>query len=1335
MEDKRKEALMKKIEENFLFIEKTIRKFLLLEIDNSKEAAVQGKWKNPGASFYNQLLNAGWVPEGDSPNMDECISTHQYLEEAYLIAPINKIRYGPYGQTPFSRSGCKYPHHTIKGDKLVVHIDGLKAAYSRAKQMGECKGKVKDHLEKHYKELGLYEGSKMQLGESVDQNFSFIEQHIREETGIDPSSITALNVNEASHVSKPLVNYIENNIIPLYDHFDGGHDRRHAHGVIKLSIIIANSPELKKYKINPDIVYTAAAFHDVGLIDGRENHHVKSIEILRNDSFIKSFFQPEEIDQIAQAIYKHRSRFVGQRESVYEKILADADNEAAYDFKRSCQRLWAYRCDHMPEMNDREKIEDMVSFAKTLLAPGGKYSRLEIPVEFTIGRLNEVRVHMTDPVEIERVLRQIQLIDHKVPLIFDKKHYNEDSSMNESTNTVDGEIHVPAKEDYLNPEFVKWLLFKTEEFEDDEPETFDFSIFKTNPMIKNYVYGYFIDNIMRGIIRIKYQRRMKTYNVDMLFVDPSFHRKHIGSTLLQYAINEFGKYDMMLYVFSDNAPAINLYKKFGFVIYRTIDGYPEKNKNRKQHIMIRKSDVGLEESYESFEDDDDIYDEELDTPEDEPIPDLDPELMEYIDRNIMLQYPPKLRKKIQYRIARAINIALSEELKLYDIPINVIYAAAAIDRLEMFQNDSFFDSFFLDWEKDVIVSIFTNSTIDLYNKIITDAKNEYFYDPIYICNKIYQENKNLHSMSDREKLKAMKDIIEERYSSDSDYIRMEVPCRESINRLTYIRDILHFNLDSILIYLNILSENDFVSEFIESSNGKLDFSFRYGINVENGHKIKIVFDLKPESVESMGSFDGKRDWRESNIENIKNIRKIGNNNFLSKATVKTIIDEDTGKKMHTVHMIGSLNEYLSLWEIFKDEDNIREELSSFKKVNYLLINNNLSVRERVIKSKFWNPPESIVRVYNVGEREKVSTFKMTRPGKPKYYISNMNIEDIRSGFNARGVRKDTIEKFQISIKHKLNEAKDLTEYFHRRKEEITKDTMDLVDQTHKLIKKDAEKCLSRASEENFHGAVKFENKVIRSINRLKRMKRNPIPSPIHEKSFEELLLEDVELDEEENPQVPTNPPPMEEEPSEEVQQSAQEQEAQQPEEPQPPVEEPEEEPSVKSVQQMSWPQRVDVREAAKNGANRKKLYIAFIEWAKSINIRNIFSSVFDDNIFDNNYPFVPHEMRYFYRIANPMLCVLQGDLTFFQLSELMKINGNNKQIVDLMVFAATPNDLRVFNVRDKKVYQAVEENGNIKIRAKLGETFDLYIQNMIQRGDILNSPHGEDEGGDNNDYQ
>ena len=154
----------------------------------------------------------------------------------------------------------------------------------------------------------------------------------------------------------------------------------------------------------------------------------------------------------------------------------------------------------------------------------------------------------------------------------------------------------------------------------------------------------------------------------------------------------------------------------------------------------------------------------------------------------------------------------------------------------------------------------------------------------------------------------------------------------------------------------------------------------------------------------------------------------------------------------------------------------------------------------------------------------------------------------------------------------------------------------------------------------------------------------------------------------------------------------------------------------------SLPKQADRAESDKNGVRRKKLYIAFIEWSKEYNSRNTFGSIFDKDAFHDSYPFVPHEMRYFYRLANPMLCVLAGDLTFFQVAELRKLNANNKHLDEMLIFAATPKDLRVFNIKDKKVYRAEDSNGEIQLKEVLSDTFDTYIQMMIQKGDILNGP-------------
>lgn len=160
----------------------------------------------------------------------------------------------------------------------------------------------------------------------------------------------------------------------------------------------------------------------------------------------------------------------------------------------------------------------------------------------------------------------------------------------------------------------------------------------------------------------------------------------------------------------------------------------------------------------------------------------------------------------------------------------------------------------------------------------------------------------------------------------------------------------------------------------------------------------------------------------------------------------------------------------------------------------------------------------------------------------------------------------------------------------------------------------------------------------------------------------------------------------------------------------------------KESEKESMPKKADKAESSKNGVRRKKLYIAFIEWCKEYNNKNTFGSIFDKDAFNVSYPFVPEEMRYFYRLANPMLCVLGGELTFFAVAELRKLNAKNSHINEMMIFAATPNDVRVFNNKDKKVYRGTEVNGTLKLNEVLGDTFDIYIQKMINKGDILNAP-------------
>lgn len=152
----------------------------------------------------------------------------------------------------------------------------------------------------------------------------------------------------------------------------------------------------------------------------------------------------------------------------------------------------------------------------------------------------------------------------------------------------------------------------------------------------------------------------------------------------------------------------------------------------------------------------------------------------------------------------------------------------------------------------------------------------------------------------------------------------------------------------------------------------------------------------------------------------------------------------------------------------------------------------------------------------------------------------------------------------------------------------------------------------------------------------------------------------------------------------------------------------------------SIPKQTDKAESDKNGIVRKQLYVAFIEYAKELNSKNVFASVFDKDIFHVTYPFVPDEMRYFYRISNPLLCVLEDTLTFFELSELKNINKNQNTLNNLfIIFAADKfGNVILFKYDDKKVYNGKIDGVNVTVKNEEAPTFDEYIQKLVGK-DIL----------------
>lgn len=121
-------------------------------------------------------------------------------------------------------------------------------------------------------------------------------------------------------IREDLRRYIEQEILPLYDAFDRGHRRDHAHQVIERSAQLAEA-----FDVDAEMVYAIAAYHDTGLRFGRENHHSDSARIVLADGELHRWFTQEQIVTIAEAAEDHRASAARAPRSIYGRIVAEAD--------------------------------------------------------------------------------------------------------------------------------------------------------------------------------------------------------------------------------------------------------------------------------------------------------------------------------------------------------------------------------------------------------------------------------------------------------------------------------------------------------------------------------------------------------------------------------------------------------------------------------------------------------------------------------------------------------------------------------------------------------------------------------------------------------------------------------------------------------------------------------------------------------------------------------------------------------------------------------------------------------------------------------------------------
>lgn len=196
-----------------------------------------------------------------------------------------------------------------------------------------------------------------------------------------------------------LISYVEGEIIPRYDHFDKAHRRDHVETVIDQGLKLS-----AHYDVDPNIIYTAAAYHDTGLIEGRETHHIASGRIVREDSRLRQWFSEEEIETIAQAAEDHRASNRQGPRTIYGRILAEADR--VIDPHKIIRRTIQFGLSNYPELETEGHWERTVEHLQEKYAEGG-YLRLWIPESPNAARLEELRAIIRDRAQLRNIFDRI----------------------------------------------------------------------------------------------------------------------------------------------------------------------------------------------------------------------------------------------------------------------------------------------------------------------------------------------------------------------------------------------------------------------------------------------------------------------------------------------------------------------------------------------------------------------------------------------------------------------------------------------------------------------------------------------------------------------------------------------------------------------------------------------------------------------------------------------------------------------------------------------------------------------------------------------------------------
>lgn len=200
-------------------------------------------------------------------------------------------------------------------------------------------------------------------------------------------------------IRSSLQEYIESEVIPRYSAFDKAHREDHAQSVVARAMAMG-----KAYDIDEEILYTAAACHDLGLAVDRKTHHLESGRIIRADERLPEWFTPEQIETIAQAAEDHRASATTAPRSIYGCLVAEADRliEPVTIIRRTIQ----FGLSHEPELDKEGQWQRTLDHLHEKYAEGG-YLHLLIPGSPNEAPLAELRAIIRDTARLRAIFELV----------------------------------------------------------------------------------------------------------------------------------------------------------------------------------------------------------------------------------------------------------------------------------------------------------------------------------------------------------------------------------------------------------------------------------------------------------------------------------------------------------------------------------------------------------------------------------------------------------------------------------------------------------------------------------------------------------------------------------------------------------------------------------------------------------------------------------------------------------------------------------------------------------------------------------------------------------------